>query len=399
MIRNAGRNATEFNRRSAAGSRDGAAASDRRGSHRNPRQLLRDPLQEGGGAGPLTAWQAFVTAAANVGESWSKSTSPAGIESIRAQVECICRHVRDAVAEETPVRLSSRNAMPALQLLEAIRRAFLERLRHSGERIDPHEALRVLHAFEAVRGASERCVAQRLVQHLSGPDASDLIVKIAHDMRSPLTSIIFLVDMMRAGRSGPVTDVQERQLGIAYSAAFGLSSLANDLLEAAHGGRRLVDDEPTAFSMAELVASVHDIVRPVAEEKGLRLLVSSSVPGFRCGHPAALSRVLLNLTTNALKYTVTGEVVLSVRMKSRRTIAFAVADTGRGIPPAVMDVLFEPVRHGQEHGESTFSSAGLGLSICRQLVEIMGGELQIETEQEKGTRLHFQLDLPAADRI
>jgi signal transduction histidine kinase len=117
----------------------------------------------------------------------------------------------------------------------------------------------------------------------------------------------------------------------------------------------------------------------------------------RLGQPVALGRVLLNLTTNALKFTAEGFVEVTARQtENPRAIEFSVRDTGRGIPPQSMATLFEPFRRRQKPGEYAFSGSGLGLSICRKLVEAMEGTLQVETEAGRGTRFYFTLALPLA---
>jgi two-component system, sensor histidine kinase and response regulator len=111
----------------------------------------------------------------------------------------------------------------------------------------------------------------------------------------------------------------------------------------------------------------------------------------------ALSRVLLNLTTNALKFTAEGFVEVAAHQTADgRALEFSVRDTGRGIPPQSMATLFEPFRRRQKPGEYAFSGSGLGLSICRKLVEAMGSSLDVDTSQGVGTRFHFVLDLPLA---
>ena len=115
---------------------------------------------------------------------------------------------------------------------------------------------------------------------------------------------------------------------------------------------------------------------------------------LRVGHASALNRVLLNLATNAIKFTNTGSVDVTCRELDRARIEFSVQDTGRGIPSHVLDNLFEAFRQRQMPGDYAFSSAGLGLSICQNLVKAMGGELGVETELERGTRFYFMLDLP-----
>jgi signal transduction histidine kinase len=193
--------------------------------------------------------------------------------------------------------------------------------------------------------------------------------------------------------------VQDRQLGLVYSAAFGLSSLASDVIELARGGERLLDAKPSAFSVAEIFSAVRDIVLPMAEEKGLTVRLAPPESDWRVGCPAALHRVLLNLTTNALKFTSEGHVEVSGKQISRSAIEFTVTDTGRGIPPSVMDSLCDAFRPGRKRGAQIFSSAGLGLSICRKLVCSMGGELRADSAPGLGTRFHFTIDLPTAARV
>jgi signal transduction histidine kinase len=227
----------------------------------------------------------------------------------------------------------------------------------------------------------------------------ELLVEVAHDLRSPLASILFLAETLRRGQSGPVTAVQERQLGLIYAAAFGLSGVASDVIELARGGDRLADLHPEPFSVADLMRSVRDIVQPMAEEKGLTVRLSPPDADFRVGLPGALNRVLLNLTTNALKFTSDGYVEITTKPVTRTKLEFSVRDTGRGIPPEVMSSLFDTFRRRRNPGEYTFSSAGLGLSICRKLVMAMGGELRVETAPNLGTRFHFELELPIAARL
>jgi signal transduction histidine kinase len=285
------------------------------------------------------------------------------------------------------------------RLLELVRRAFLDRLQGLAGSLDQRQLLGLLQAIETVHQALEPDWARHFAERLSGPDGMELVVEVAHDLRSPLTSILFLAETLQRGRSGPINAVQERQLGLIYSAAFGLSSLASDVIELARGGDRLVDLDPLPFSISDIFESVRDIVQPIAEEKGLAVKLRTPEHDFRIGHPVALSRVLLNLTTNALKFTSEGMVEVSGVEVDGARVEFSVRDTGRGIPPHAMLTLFEPFRRRQKQGEYAFSGAGLGLSICRKLVEAMHSTLQVETAPDSGTRFFFELDLPlASDR-
>jgi signal transduction histidine kinase len=109
--------------------------------------------------------------------------------------------------------------------------------------------------------------------------------------------------------------------------------------------------------------------------------------------------VLLNLTTNAVKFTEQGSVTIACEPRTRTKLEFSVTDTGRGIPPDALPTLFDPFRQRANRSEYAFSSSGLGLSICQQLVQAMGGDLKVETELGKGTRFSFVLDLPISPRV
>jgi signal transduction histidine kinase len=281
------------------------------------------------------------------------------------------------------------------QLLGMIRGAFLDRAQALGD-VDSGQLICLLQAFEVVGRGLEADWSQHFADRLSAPDGLELVVEVAHDLRSPLTSILFLAETLQRGRSGPVNSVQERQLGLIYSAAFGLSSVASDVIELARGGDRLVDLDPIPFSVTDILESVRDIVQPIAEEKNLAVRLTPPEADFRIGHPVALSRVLLNLTTNALKFTAEGSVEVIARQTGARRLEFSVRDTGRGIPPQSMATLFEPFRRRQKSGEYAFSGSGLGLSICRKLVEAMGSSLRVETTMGTGTRFFFELELPLA---
>jgi signal transduction histidine kinase len=244
-----------------------------------------------------------------------------------------------------------------------------------------------------VRLALARNVGRQLGEGLTGPDALELFVEAAHDLRSPLSAILFLADTLHSGRSGEVNKTQHRQLGLIYSAALGLSGLLNDALDLAHGGRELADGEPVPLSLRELLESAADIARPMAEEKDLRIVLTAAEPDRRLGHPLALSRVLLNLTTNALKFTDRGSVAISCAATGATRIEFSVRDTGPGISPEALEHLYQPFRRACTRSDKRFSGTGLGLAITRKLVTAMESRLEVETGNW-GTRFYFELDLP-----
>jgi len=261
----------------------------------------------------------------------------------------------------------------------------------------PLRLLRHLKALEDVRDALEHDAAEQFGAQLGGANGLDFLVQIVHDLRSPLTSILFLAETLMQERSGPVNERQQRQLGLIYSAAFGLSSLTSDTIELARGGDQLADDRPTPLSVSELLESVCDIVRPIAAEKGLTVGVTLPTTDLRLGHALALRRVLLNLTTNALKFTERGSVHIVATERSPTRITFTVRDTGPGINPEALASLFHPFRRSAKAGRYLFSGIGLGLALTRRLVRAMGSELCLETHPTVGTQFWFDLELPPAE--
>jgi signal transduction histidine kinase len=324
-------------------------------------------------------WRAFVE------DAISQAEVAAGVVDVVALV--IDAAAGTGRADEPPASLLTR------RIVALLRRQVILR----GEDLDPGDCLEVLRALERVASSIEPRWSERFQDRMTGPSGLDLIVEVAHDLRSPLTSILFLAETMLHGRSGPLTSLQERQIGLVYAAAFGLNAVASDVIELVRGGDRLVGHEIQPFSIAEVLESVRDIVLPIAEEKGLELRFQGPQYDRRGGHPGAINRVLLNLTTNALKFTAEGHVEVKVVEIGGDIVEFSVRDTGRGVPAAAMPTLFEPFRRRQRAGDYAFSGSGLGLSICRKLVEAMAAELSVTTAQGEGTRFTFRLVLPRAD--
>jgi signal transduction histidine kinase len=253
-------------------------------------------------------------------------------------------------------------------------------------------------AFGAARRQLQPDWSEYFTSRLSGPGCQELVVEVAHDLRSPLTSVLFLAETLLHEQSGPVTDIQKRQLGLIYTSALGLSTVTSDIIELARGGDRLVETTPSPFSISEVFESVRDIVYPIAEEKHLEIrLILPGSSDQRLGQPLALSRVLLNLTANALKFTDEGFVEIIARPGPLNAVEFAVRDTGHGISDAALETLYQPFRRvSSRQSGYCFSGTGLGLAICRRLVEAMGGKLAVESGADWGTRFSFTLDLPPA---
>lgn len=373
--------------------RQGARRSPEHGL--SPRQL--DPL-----ASDLSAdtWNLLQRAVDRVRAEWPGLENAGPIaDEIHSLSQALLAAIRQSIDGVEPELADVPLTPLSRHILELIRRFTLNAVEGAPVPARPDEVVALLMAIERVSHRMDPDWAQHFADRLSGPNGLELVVEVAHDIRSPLTSILFLAETLQRGRSGAINEIQERQLGLIYSAAFGLSSMASDVIELARGGDRLVDLDPIPFSVTDILESVRDIVLPIAEEKGLGVKLFPPNSDFRVGHPVALSRVLLNLTTNALKFTDEGHVEMMAQQTNRTGIEFSVRDTGRGIPSEAMSTLFQPFRRRIKSGDYKFSGAGLGLSICRKLVEAMGAELKVDTAPDTGTRFYFELDLPQATQL
>jgi signal transduction histidine kinase len=328
-------------------------------------------------------------------DAWMSSRDEilAALQHIAVEVERGCA---DPHRPHEPLQVA--NAVLHHRLTDALRAELLNGWRPTlgaDEADDPRALLALLSSLESYRARLLPGHKSELASRLADPDALELVVEVAHDLRSPLNSILFLAEVLRSGQSGEISPHQRGQLGLIYGATLGMISVVNDVMELARDPEGTGDEEPTGFSIGRVFESVHEVVRPIAEEK--KIALEFQVPDYdHCrGQPMAIGRVILNLTINALKFTEVGRVNVSAKRVDRSKVAFAVLDTGRGISPAVQPHLFQPFQRAGSRDRYFFAKAGLGLSIARRLVRSMGSELTYETEAGKGTVFSFTLDLPS----
>ncbi len=278
------------------------------------------------------------------------------------------------------------------RLLAAIRRSLLEQGRREDPATDQDRALALLHSIDLLTEVASTEGSERPVVEA---DAFRLVAEVAHDLRSPLTSILFLSEALRNGQSGSLTELQQRQLGLIYAAALGLAGVTNDLMTIAQEQVSGQLDEAVAFSLHDTFEAVREMVAPKAETKRIRLRFGVHCSGHRHGHPGPLGRVLLNLTTNAIRFTPEeGSVEVLANPVARDTVEVSVRDTGEGIPPEQIAQLYQPFQKSQGREGFFFAASGLGLSIVRRLLEGMDSELTLESKVGEGTRFSFVLNLP-----
>ncbi|HXD23461.1 MAG TPA: HAMP domain-containing sensor histidine kinase [Gemmatimonadaceae bacterium] len=218
----------------------------------------------------------------------------------------------------------------------------------------------------------------------------DLVVQLAHDLRSPLSGILMLAESLREGVGGSVTESQRRLLDLIHGAALSLCTSASDVVELALDGQACADETPAEFAVSDVLDAVRDMAAPLAEGKNLELRIVEPAHDRHVGRARALTRVLLNLTTNALKVTERGVVEIAVMEVDGDLdrLEFSVRDSGPGLEATAA----QPANAGPGR---CLTSAGLGLRICRRMMLQLCSSLQCESSPNDGTRFHFEVYAPS----
>jgi CheY-like chemotaxis protein/anti-sigma regulatory factor (Ser/Thr protein kinase) len=221
---------------------------------------------------------------------------------------------------------------------------------------------------------------------------SDFLSRMSHELRTPLNAILGFAQLMQMG--GKTTDHREN-LGHILNAGRHLLKLINEVLDIAaiEAGRLELTIED--FSAGEIVERAIEMSQPLAAKREIRIFWAKGERYVRADQQR-LEQVLLNLLSNAIKYNREGgRVVVAVEEESTRTLRIAVSDTGPGIPQRGIEKLFASFER-LEAGKTQVEGTGLGLAVCKQFVELMGGQIGVESTVGKGST--FWLRLPRGEK-
>jgi len=225
---------------------------------------------------------------------------------------------------------------------------------------------------------------------------SDFLANISHDIRSPMNGIMNVMDLLLKSE---ITSVQKNYIKIARQAGTSLLCLINDLLDLSKIEAQQLSLDHIQFDLRELLESISDMYAIEAYKKGLEYacIIPDNFQPMVLGDPNRLRQIIINLVNNAIKFTHQGEVSIHVRQQADDTIHFAIQDTGKGIPANRLNQLFKPYDQLDSSTSRKYGGTGLGLSISKQLVNLMNGEIHVQSEENKGATFSFTAMLPRQD--
>ncbi|MBF8780450.1 sensor histidine kinase [Pseudomonas fulva] len=231
--------------------------------------------------------------------------------------------------------------------------------------------------------------------------ASDLksrfLSYMSHEFRTPLGSILSITSLLADELDGPLSQEQHRQVAFISTATRELGDMVDDLLDLAKIEAGRITISPAWFDMLDLFSALRGMFRPIVDASTVDLIFEEPVGLPRLyTDDKKLTQILRNFISNALKFTLRGEVRVSARLEGSDKIRFAVSDTGIGIAKELHGALFEDFAQVDSPLQKRLRGTGLGLSLCKRFAVLLGGAVGFESEPGRGSTFHVTIPLALA---
>jgi len=242
----------------------------------------------------------------------------------------------------------------------------------------------------------QELAVQKQAAELANRSKSEFLANMSHEIRTPMNAVI---GMTQLALSGPLRDKERNYVDKAHRSAHLLLRILNDILDYSRVEAGRLAIECVEFDLHEVLTDLADLLGVQVDERGLELIfdTQANLPRVVLGDPLRLRQVLLNLCSNALKFTERGDIRVIVRFQRREgdkpMIRFAVSDTGPGIPADRVAAMFDSFTQADSSTARRFGGTGLGLAISRSLVTLMGGSLEVESEVGRGSTFTFAIPM------